>query len=54
MTNLSPKQQAAFDALREAAAALIDDVRKRHPGEDLRCPHMIALDAALKGASDGL
>ena len=39
--------QAELDRLREAATALIADVRVRHPGEDLRCPHMIALDAAL-------
>jgi hypothetical protein len=31
-----------------AAKALLDDVRRRHPGEDLQCPLMIALDAAVK------
>jgi hypothetical protein len=31
-----------------AAGNLLDDVRRRHPGEDLRCPLMIALDAAVK------
>jgi hypothetical protein len=36
--------------LRSAAQALLDDVRTRHPGEDLRCPHMIALDQALNNA----
>lgn len=35
--------------LRSAAGSLLDDVRARHPGEDLRCPHMIALDQALNG-----
>ena len=39
--------ETELDRLREAAKALIADVRARHPGEDLRCPHMIALDAAL-------
>ena len=29
------------------AQALIDDVRRRHPGEALTCPYMRALDAAL-------
>lgn len=37
------------DAIAVAAQALIGDVRARYPGEDLRCPHMIALDKALKG-----
>jgi len=36
----------AFD-LREAAERLLADVRARHPGEDLTCPHMIAMDEAL-------
>lgn len=31
-----------------AAKNLLDDVRRRRPGEDLRCPYMIALDAAVK------
>lgn len=26
---------------------LLDDVRARYPGEELRCPHMRALDAFL-------
>ena len=30
-----------------AARALIDDVQRRHPGEDLRCPLMRAVDDAL-------
>jgi hypothetical protein len=34
------------DKLKEAAAALIADVRRRHPGEELKCPYMQALDAA--------
>jgi chromosome segregation ATPase len=43
--------RAERDALREAAANLIADVRRRYPGEDLRCPYMIALDAALAHGS---
>ena len=34
-----------------AAAALIDDVRARYPGEELRCKYMIALDEALREAA---
>lgn len=34
-------------ALEKAAGDLIADVRRRYPGEALRCPYMIALDAAL-------
>jgi len=30
-----------------AAEALLRDVRARHPGEPLRCPYMIELDAAV-------
>ncbi len=33
--------------LHAAAAALIADVRRRYPGEELRCPYMRELDAAL-------
>jgi len=36
-----------IDALKIAAAALLADVRRRYPGEDLRCEYMIALDAAI-------
>lgn len=34
----------------EAAEALLEDVRRRYPGEELRCPHMQALDAAVRRA----
>ena len=43
------RQQARIEELEALAQALIDDVRARYPGEELRCPHMIALDEALKG-----
>lgn len=33
--------------LEKAGQDLIDDVKRRYPGEALRCPYMIALDAAL-------
>jgi hypothetical protein len=33
----------------EAAKNLLTDVRKRYPGEELRCQYMRALDAALSG-----
>lgn len=35
-------------AIELAAAALIADVRRRYPGEALRCPYMITLDEALQ------
>lgn len=38
----------------EAARNLIDDVKRRHPGEALQCPYMIALDAALAGTGDNV
>ena len=41
-----------LEKLEALAKALIDDVRARYPGEELRCPHMIALDEALKGTDD--
>lgn len=37
---------ALLDAV-EAAQRLLDDVKQRHPGEELRCPYMQALDAAV-------
>ena len=37
----------ALELLREAAQELINDVRRRYPGEALKCPYMMALDAAL-------
>jgi hypothetical protein len=33
--------------LRQAAAALVADVRERHPGEDLYCERLKAVEAAL-------
>ncbi len=30
-----------------ASQALLDDVKRRHPGEELRCPYMRALEAAV-------
>jgi len=41
------KQWDETCALRKAGQALIDDVRRRYPGEELKCPYMRALDAAL-------
>lgn len=40
--------------LYEASKALIEDVRKRHPGQPLRCPYMIALDKAVTIETDRL
>ena len=41
------KARAEIKRLREAASALLDDVHRRYPGEELRCPFMRGLDAAL-------
>ena len=41
---------AAAPELYEAANALIADIRRRYPGEELRCEYMRALDAALAKA----
>ena len=46
------KQHNRIAELEALAQALIDDVRARYPSEELRCPHMIALDEALKGTDD--
>jgi hypothetical protein len=40
----------ALRAVKTAARALIDDVRRRYPGEELRCPLMRALDEASLAA----
>lgn len=37
-------------ALPSAAGALLADVRRRYPGEELRCEFMRALDAATTSA----
>ena len=29
------------------AEALLEDIRRRHPGEDFTCPFIVALDEAL-------
>lgn len=42
--------KAEADRLREAAAALLADVRRRYPGEELRCPFMRDLEAAVTTA----
>lgn len=41
----SNSQQCA--ELYAAARALLDDIRRRYPGEELRCPFMRDLDAAV-------
>ena len=43
------KLEADNAKLRAAASNLIADVQRRYPGEELRCPYMIALDKALRG-----
>jgi hypothetical protein len=37
--------------LEEAGSALIADVKRRHPGEELHCQYMRSLDAALQEQS---
>ncbi len=39
-------QQQEYAQLLAAGQALLEDVRRRHPGEELRCPYMRALEAA--------
>ena len=39
--------EIACDPLTAAARALLVDVRSRYPGEELRCPHMRAIDAIV-------
>lgn len=41
-------RDAAMPAVLEAARALLDDVRRRH--EELHCPYMRALEAAVAAA----
>jgi hypothetical protein len=43
--------EARVKVLEDAASALIADVKRRHPGEELRCQFMRALDAALQEQS---
>lgn len=40
--------RAKLQRLRIAAKALLDDVQRRHPGEELHCPYMKDLAAAVK------
>lgn len=40
--------RAENEKLRSAGSALIADVKRRHPGEELRCPFMRGLDEALE------
>lgn len=47
------KAIAAVPAMLEAGCALIADIRRRYPGEELRCEYMRALDAALRLAGAG-
>jgi hypothetical protein len=36
-----------IEELLAASSALIADVQRRYPNEELRCPHMIALNSAV-------
>lgn len=42
---------ADYKRLRKAVTNLLDDIRRRYPGEELRCPYMRALDELV--ADDG-
>jgi hypothetical protein len=54
-SGLSPSSEddlgAALLAVRAAAETLLDDVRRRYPGEELRCPYMRILDSTVKRAT---
>jgi len=43
--------EAAAD-LAKAAENLLEDIRRRHPGEDFTCPQIIALSEALDAVGD--
>lgn len=45
---LRTRNQERLFAIEECARALVDDVKKRHPGEELHCGFMRALDSALE------
>jgi hypothetical protein len=45
------RAEARVRVLEDAGSALIADVKRRHPGEELRCQFMRALDAALQEQS---
>ena len=45
--NLAEIVEKRIESLETAARNLIADVRRRYPGEELRCPYMRALDEAL-------
>lgn len=40
----------AAPEIADAAAGLLADIHARHPGEELKCPWLRALEAALKKA----
>ncbi len=51
---LSFEERRLLDAapdLLKAAADLLADVRRRYPGEELKCPYMRALDAAARATT---
>lgn len=47
MTDLKTGSKIATTNLAVAAQRLVDDVRRRYPGEEFRCPYMRKLDWAL-------
>lgn len=42
----------SLEQVRAAAQALINNVKERHPGEELHCPFMRRLDIALDVSKD--
>ena len=50
LMQLQQKQSFAWAELIAAADALLGDVRRRYPGEELRCEFMRGLDAAVTKA----
>ncbi|MES2055790.1 MAG: hypothetical protein V4564_07630 [Pseudomonadota bacterium] len=49
--SISRASQGSRVGTETAARALIDDVRRRYPGEELRCPLMRALDDSLRATA---
>lgn len=48
IANMTPTTLKNFHDLEQAAKAFLADVRARHPGEELYCPHVRSIDAALE------
>jgi hypothetical protein len=48
LTTVSVEMVEMWERLEKAAQALLNDVHRRYPGEELRCQYMRELEAACK------